>query len=192
MTQQVDDPRPEEAASLLARAARVVLAVAVMSSAAVSLSACLGFESGSCGEASPRSVANENIRFLGLVQQGDIPDSVAGDRIDDPYGCAYPMLCEELRSVVSEEEFRATGGEAVSTVLAADTFQGPSVYQPDLDLYETRSSDSSATIDFVAGYFERIDEVTVVADSETTERWQTALVREDGNWKVCGFSQLSD
>lgn len=171
---------------------RLALAALVAAVIVVPLGGCGRSLSSSCREVSPRSVANENIRFLGLVQEAGIPDSVAGERLDDPLGCAYLMLCERVRNTVSESEFRQTRGTAVSEVLAADSVQGPSVYQPDLDLQEVRVSEDLATIDFEASFFEHIDEVTVVTDSEVIERWQTELVREDGQWKVCGFERLPD
>jgi hypothetical protein len=134
--------------------------------------------------------------FLGDVDQGRDPS--IGGGIDDPYGCAYEQLCSEMRGQVSEEAFRATGGEAVSVALSSDggmlarsgtlDEKVPGVDEERSDVDTLDESVVATWKDFEFSWVEHIDEHIVVGP-ERTERWRVDLVREGGDWRVCGFER---
>ncbi len=134
--------------------------------------------------------------FLGDVQQGRDPMIQGG--VDDPFGCAYAQLCSAVRREVSEEQFRQTRAEAVSSVLSADSWAGartgPYEYATGVD--EERPDMETLDPDVVSTWkdgeftwYEHIDDRTIVSDSGQMERWRIDLVREDGEWRVCGFEK---
>jgi hypothetical protein len=188
-------------------------AVVITVSCAVALSACGGaandqqMGNGGSSAATPRESAevcrlevpptagNRVSWFLGDVVQGRDPTIQGG--VDDPFGCAYMQLCAEIRVRISEDEFRASRAEAVSSVLSANTWAGARTgyryttgvdeQRPDL---ETLDSDVTATwkdVDFT--WYEHFDDRTIASGSGVSVRWRLELVREDGSWRVCGFEK---
>ncbi|MFV0316164.1 MAG: hypothetical protein ACK5O2_04275 [Microthrixaceae bacterium] len=132
--------------------------------------------------------------LFGDVQQGR--NSWISGGGDDPFGCAYSSLCDNLQRDVSESEFRQSKGEAVSEALSADSYSGSRSDSGDYrigvdvqhDDIETLDSELSATWrNADLSWSERIDERTIVEGSTKTETWRIDLIRQRGEWKVCGF-----
>lgn len=124
------------------------------------------------------------------------PDDVLQNGLDDPLGCAYEQICEEQRSVITRDEFVRTVGAAVSEMLTADSFAGPSVYtdrglDAEHEGQATLDPDLESTwVDVLVTRYERVDERTVVSGSGKDERWRVELVREEGDWRLCGFAPI--
>lgn len=155
----------------------------------------LTFNADRCNYFQNGNAGNANINFFVLVGQGQDPLITGG--ADDPFGCAYNLLCDDQQQRVSEEEFRSTFGAAISRLLTADTTAGPSVYvDRGLDRQhsssETKDRDVMSTwIDVEATWFEHIDERTIVIGSGVEEHWRVDLVREDGDWQLCEFTPIT-
>ena len=147
-----------------------------------------------CRTEDPPTAENRVIWFLGDVQQGR--DSTIEGGVDDPFGCAYAQLCQARRDQMTEAEFRETGGEALSTLLTADSHAGPSAYvdrglsaeHPGRASLDPRLAATWVQVEAVR--YERIDDRTIVSGSGIEERWRVDLVREDGRWRVCELSRL--
>ena len=149
----------------------------------------------SCRANELQSAANNVIWFLGDVQQGRDPTITGG--VDDPFQCAYDSLCTAQRNRISEDEFRRSEGAAVSDLLTADSWAGPSVYvdrglaqeRPDMDTLDPELDETWVEIE--ATRYEHIDDRTIVTGSGESEHWRVDLVREDGGWRVCEFAPVT-
>jgi hypothetical protein len=157
----------------------------------------LGLFDGSCGGGRPggwgvpATPDNVMITFLGDVQDARDPMIMGGP--SDPWQCAYDVLCDRQRDRVSAQQLRDSRGEALSPLLSADTHAGPSAYvDRGLRSQHTYPWDDveSTWIEVEAAWYERIDARTVVTDSRREEHWRVDLVRESGDWRVCGFAPV--
>jgi hypothetical protein len=145
-------------------------------------------DGGACRSEEPPTAGNRVAWFMSDVQQGRDPNITGG--VGDPFACACDQLCEEIRSRVSEAQFRVSRGEAVSEALTAETWLGPSAYSDrglreqysDMETLDPtiRSASAEATLLWS----------TMYPESEHREKWRISLVREGENWRVCGFERL--
>ena len=138
--------------------------------------------------------------FLSDVQQGRQPMIQGG--VEDPFGCAYAQMCGDIKSRVSEKDFRTSKGELVSPVLSADTWRGArspveeyeysvgvDEERPDIDTLDPAVEATWKDVEFT--WFEQLDDDSTVTGSRRTERWRIGLVREMGSWRVCTFAVSS-
>lgn len=134
------------------------------------------------------------VAFFGDVQQGR--NSWISGGVQDPFGCAYRSLCDSFQQQVTESEFRQSEGEAVSKALSADSYSGTrsssgayrvgvDVQHDDTDTLEPELSSTWTMADL--SWAEHIDERTIVEGSTRTETWRVELLREEGEWRICGF-----
>lgn len=127
--------------------------------------------------------------FLGDVQQASLDQVTGGE--DDPLGCAYDQLCRAVRDRVPEELFRATKGVAVSSVLDATSESGArhgdfALVGVDAQYDDVKTLDPSITT-----AWGNIDFKWYRSGSTRTETWRLDFIREDGSWRVCGFTKSS-
>ena len=140
------------------------------------------------------TAANTGIHAFGFIQEGRDPLIQPG--VDDPFECAYQLLCAAQRTAVSRDDFRRTRGEAVSPVFSADDVAGPSVYD-DRGLSTERPTGlpddpqlNSTWIEFEADWYVHVDEHTV-SGLPRVEHWRVDFVREEGQWRLCQFERVA-
>lgn len=143
---------------------------------------------------------NRVVYFFGDVQQGHNLDDVAagtgvpiGNAVEDPWKAAYFQLCPEIRERVSLEAFRASRGADVSDALSATSYMGTrhgDRYVVGVDVQH----DSLTTLDQdISTTWTKADLTWAIRDGSAylgtarEETWRIDLVRERGQWRVCGF-----
>lgn len=175
----------------------IVLCATLIILAGLGAGRAVGLFNGSCGGSrpgpwsAPATPNNVMITFVGDVLSARDPEEWGAT--SDRWRCVYIALCERERDRVSEQQFCDSRGEAISPVLSASTYRGPTACG-DRRLrsqHEYPWKDVESTwIGLEAEWYEHIDARTIVTDSRHKKHWRVDLVRESGAWVVCGFKHV--
>lgn len=134
----------------------------------------LAFAAAACGASgSPESASNAVIHAAtpGL-DSNELPH-------------AYERLCAAQQAKASQDEFVRTKGEAVSPIF---TRRGWNLRDDREDPPDVNTLDSSVR---QATRVLRVQKKTGPTGLDFVyEEWKISLVREDGNWKLCGFEMV--
>jgi hypothetical protein len=133
----------------------------------------LGLALAGCGGGQPESASNAVIDAAATgLGSNDLPH-------------AYARLCAAQQARVPLDEFKRTGGEAVSPALTRRGWSGQDGTQDPPDVETLDSSVTHATRVY------RVQRKTGPTGLDFVyEEWKISLVREDGKWKLCGFEMV--
>ena len=120
---------------------------------------------------SPPAAGNEVIQFAQDMRRGE-------------YGAAFQRLCTELRNRTTLDQFSESAGGSISEMFTTHGWSIEAEDRPEID-----SLDPEVTSAWRDVRVQRRRGSTDDPMDFAYELWRLDLIREDGQWKLCGVSR---